>query len=55
MNYGEARLNAVGPVGDLLHVVIYTIRRTSLRLISFRRANRKELALYVTETQGSNG
>jgi len=55
MNYGEVRLNAVGPTGDVLHVVIYTIRPTSLRLISLRRANRKEISLYVAETQDSNG
>jgi uncharacterized DUF497 family protein len=55
MNYGEVRLRAVGPAGDVLHVLVYTIRRTRLRLISFRRANRREIALYVAETQDSHG
>ena len=40
--YGEARIRAVGiSAGELLHVV-YTRRGSVIRIISARRANRKE-------------
>ncbi|GGC66839.1 hypothetical protein GCM10011504_51020 [Siccirubricoccus deserti] len=45
-NYGEVRLVAIGPVGDLLHVLVFTIRRTHLRIISLRRASTKEAKQY---------
>jgi len=42
--YGEARVRAVGmSAGELLHVV-YTRRGSVIRIISARRANRKERA-----------
>lgn len=42
--YGEARVRAVGTsAGELLHVV-YTRRGGMIRIISARRANRKERA-----------
>jgi hypothetical protein len=44
--YGEQRIRAIGETsGELLHVV-YTRRGSVIRLISARRANRKERALW---------
>ena len=44
--YGEPRIRAVGEsAGELLHVV-YTERGEVIRIISARRANRKERALW---------
>ena len=44
--YGEQRIRAVGETsGELLHVV-YTRRGGVIRVISARRANRKERALW---------
>jgi uncharacterized protein len=41
-NYGEDRFRAVGESeGDILHVV-FTLRGDRVRIISVRRANRKE-------------
>jgi hypothetical protein len=37
--YGEERWIALGMIGSRLHVLIYTIRHGSIRLISLRRAN----------------
>ncbi len=48
-DYGEVRLVALGPIGDRLHVVVFTIETRSVRLISLRRANRKEFDRYVSE------
>ncbi len=48
MNYGEVRVEAIGRVeGDIL-TVIYTIRGANLRIISARRANRKERATWLS-------
>ena len=48
-DYGEVRLVAMGPIGDRLHVLVFTIRRRGLRVISLRRASTKELNRYETE------
>ena len=40
--YGEIRVRAIGQVDDHAYVVIYTDRQHVRRIISARRANRKE-------------
>lgn len=45
-HYGEVRLKALSLIGDRLHVLIYTIRRASIWLISLRRANDREADYY---------
>ena len=42
----EIRLNAFGLIGDRLHHVTFTIRRTTVWVISLRKANNKEIARY---------
>ncbi|HEX7758744.1 MAG TPA: BrnT family toxin [Caulobacteraceae bacterium] len=44
--YGEDRFIAVGHIGERLHVVAYTMRGAKLRVISFRKANAKEVERY---------
>lgn len=44
--YGEERFVAIGLIGNRLHVLIYTRRRGTIRLISLRRANKRERAYY---------
>lgn len=41
-DYGETRLRAVGRAGTDVLVCIYTIRGDVIRVISLRRANRRE-------------
>lgn len=41
-NYGERRYSATGLIGSRLHVVVFTPRGDGLRLISLRRANRRD-------------
>lgn len=48
-DYGEVRLTAIAPIGERVHVMVFTIRRTRLRLISLRRANTKETLRYDDE------
>jgi uncharacterized DUF497 family protein len=44
VHYGESRIKAIGRVGSDILVVIYTWREGAVRIISARRANRKERA-----------
>lgn len=46
-SYGEERFIAHGPVEGRLYVVVYTLRGASTRIISFRKANRREQAAYT--------
>jgi uncharacterized DUF497 family protein len=48
-DYGETRFLAIGPVaslGDRICAVVYTWRDAERRLISFRKANDKEVRKY---------
>ncbi len=44
--YGEVRIRAIGRVDDNVLVVIYTDRGQSRRIISARKANRRERQLW---------
>ncbi len=49
VDYGEARFVAIGPVrslDDRVCAVVYTWRGTERRLISFRKANDREVRKY---------
>ena len=46
-NYGELRERATGFIGDILHVLIFTERDEATRIISLRRANKKDVRRYV--------
>ena len=46
-NYGEARFIAHGPIEGRLYVLIYTRRHPFRRIISLRKANRREQAEYA--------
>ncbi len=40
--YGEQRFEATGYIGERLHVLIYCLRGNVMRVISLRRANKRE-------------
>jgi uncharacterized DUF497 family protein len=46
-DYGEQRSIAFGLIGEYPHVLVYTVRNDLIRVISLRRANRRERALYA--------
>jgi uncharacterized DUF497 family protein len=46
LNYGEDRVIALGEINGLVLVVVYTDRPGVRRIISARRANRKERDLW---------
>jgi uncharacterized DUF497 family protein len=44
--YGEIRTFALGYIGESLHALVFTVRDGVIRVISLRRANRKERKKY---------
>ena len=45
--YGEPRLAGIGYIGLRLHFVVFTDRADVRRIISLRKANSREVALYA--------
>jgi uncharacterized DUF497 family protein len=45
-NYGESRWNTIGNVNDIIIHVSYTVRADLFRLISARKASKKERECY---------
>ncbi|HTT77682.1 MAG TPA: BrnT family toxin [Candidatus Binataceae bacterium] len=43
---GETRYMAMGALAGRLHVLVYTMRGQTLRIISLRRANKREVRRY---------
>jgi len=48
-DYRERRFIAYGWLGDRLHVCVYTLRGDAYRIISLRKANRREIGAYRAE------
>lgn len=49
---GERRQVIVAPIHGRLHVAVITVRGANTRVISLRKANRREERLYAKTTQG---
>lgn len=45
-DYGEVRYNALGYLGERLHVLCFTMTEQGIRVISFRKANKREVIRY---------
>ncbi len=50
-NYGEQRFVAIGPIGERLHVIVYTHRSRKIRIIGLRKANPREIGHYEYERE----
>jgi len=50
-DYGEERLITMGHIERRLHVVVYTVTGASIRIISARKANKREQDRYA-DSQG---
>ncbi len=48
-SYGETRYLAYAPMQGRIHVVCFCIRGGAFRIISFRKANRREEKFYAEE------
>jgi uncharacterized DUF497 family protein len=56
-DYGEVRMVALAPMGDTLLFVAFVDRGSARRIISLRKANRREVNYYVNaiaEDQSEN-
>lgn len=49
--FGETRIRALGFIGTRLHALVFTMRGESLRVISLRKANRREVKKYEETTK----
>ena len=45
-DYGEDRYQLIGTIDGRAYVVVYTVRGSAIRIISARKANRKEISDY---------
>ena len=50
-DYGEPRFQALGFIGKRLHALVFTPRVGQVHVISLRKANRREVKRYETQTQ----
>ncbi|BDB26975.1 hypothetical protein Tamer19_01540 [Cupriavidus sp. TA19] len=48
--YGETRYIAYGPIGSRLYCLVFTMRGNTLRAISLRKANSREVRDYEQES-----
>lgn len=49
LDYGERRMRVLGFIGGRLHVAVVTPRGERIRVISLRRANKREEKAYAQE------
>lgn len=50
-DYGEPRFRAFGFIGGRMHALVFTPREGGVRVISLRKANRREERRYEEETE----
>ena len=50
-DYGEIRIRALGYLDGRLHALVFTETAQGIRVISFRKANKREVLAYEQETQ----
>jgi uncharacterized DUF497 family protein len=48
-DYGETRVRLMARLGKRLHMAVITMRGDAVHVISFRKANRKEVECYEQE------
>ena len=53
-DYGEARMIALGSIGERLYCAIFVDREAARRIISLRKANQKEFDKYEKNTNPTN-
>ncbi len=49
-DYGEERFSALGYIGERLFAMVFTVREDALRIISLRKANKREEHFYENQT-----
>jgi uncharacterized DUF497 family protein len=54
-DYGEDRIRALGFLGDRLHALVFVEAREGIRVISFRKANKREVQGYEKSKHQAHG
>lgn len=49
-DYREMRYVSIGPIASRIHVLIFTLRTGTVRVISLRKANARERIFYEAQT-----
>jgi len=52
-DYQETRFCALGNIGSRLHSLVFTYRHETIRVISLRKANKREVKRYEDKTRNS--
>jgi len=50
-DYGEERMRALGRLSGRVHALVFVETPEGIRVISFRKANAREVRIYEQETQ----
>ncbi|MCM1129737.1 MAG: BrnT family toxin [Alistipes senegalensis] len=51
-DYGETRIRLLGKIAERVHVLVFTmLPDDTMRVISFRKANKREVKYYEEETR----
>jgi len=50
-DYGELRFQATGYIGERLHFMVFCVRAGKIRIISLRKANKREFKAYVRDLE----
>ena len=50
-DYGEPRYQALGLIGEHLHMLVFTPRDSAVHVISLRRVNHRERSRYATQVE----
>jgi hypothetical protein len=50
-DYGELRIRALGLLDGRQHALVFTETLHGIRVVSFRKANKREVTIYETQTQ----
>lgn len=50
-DYGEARIRALGWLDKRLHALVFVETHHGIRVVSFRKANKREVNIYETQIQ----
>lgn len=52
-DYGEVRYRALGRIGTRVHALVFTEVTNGIRVISLRKANRREVTLYEEDQRSA--
>ena len=50
-DYGEIRFRALGYLDGRIHALVFTEAAAGIRVVSFRKANKREVVMYEQETK----